>query len=72
LSKAKIKAGLIVGPDTKSLIFGEDFLLTNTEVERKTWIAFKRFVTKFLENSKDPYYVTTVVNMLEKFKILGT
>jgi hypothetical protein len=39
-------------------MFDEDFLLTMTEVERETWIAFKSVVTKFLGNNKDPDYVT--------------
>jgi hypothetical protein len=42
-----------------------------TEVEREAWIAFKIVVIKFLGNDKDPDYVTIVVNMLEKFKVLG-
>jgi hypothetical protein len=45
-------------------VFDEDFLLTMTEVERQAWIAFKIVVTKFLENNKDPDYVTIVTNMV--------
>jgi hypothetical protein len=54
-------------------MFHEDFLLTMIEAEREAWIAFKSFVTKFLENNKDPDYVTIVANtrMIEKFKVLG-
>jgi hypothetical protein len=70
-SEAKLKEGLFVGPDITKLMFDEDVLLTMTEVERDAWIAFKRFVTKYLENNKDPDYVTTVANMLEEFKVLG-
>jgi hypothetical protein len=42
-----------------------------TEVEREAWIAFKSVVTKFLGDSNDSDYVTTVANLLEKFKVLG-
>jgi hypothetical protein len=52
-------------------MFGEDFLLTMTEVEIEAWIAFKSVVTKFLGNNKDPDYVTIIANVLEKFKVLG-
>jgi hypothetical protein len=52
-------------------MFDEDFLLTMTEVEREAWIAFRSVVTKFLRNNKDPDYVVTVANMLEKFEVLG-
>jgi hypothetical protein len=70
LSEAKLKVGIFVGPDIRKLMFDEDFLLTVTDVEREAWIAFKSVVTKFLGN-KDPDYVTTVANTLEKFKVLG-
>jgi hypothetical protein len=42
-----------------------------TEFERETWITFESVVTKFLGNNKDLDYVTFVVSMLEKFKVLG-
>jgi hypothetical protein len=71
LSEAKLKEGAFVGPDVRTLTFDEDFLLTMTEVEREAWIGFRRVVTKFLWNNKDPDYVTFVESMLEKFKVLG-
>jgi hypothetical protein len=71
LSERKLKEGIFVGPNTRELIFDEDFLLTTTEGEREAWIAFKRVVTKFLENNKDPNYITNCINMLQKFKVLG-
>jgi hypothetical protein len=49
-------------------MFNEDFLLTMTAVEREAWIAFK-VVSKFLENNKNPDYITIVKNMLEKFSL---
>jgi hypothetical protein len=52
-------------------MFDEDFLLTMTEVEGEAWIAFGSFVTKFLGNNKEPDYVVTVANILEKSKVLG-
>jgi hypothetical protein len=51
-------------------MFDEDFLLTMTEIERESWIAFKSVVTKFLGNNKDPDSVTIVANMLEKCEVL--
>jgi hypothetical protein len=71
LSEAKLKEDVFVGPDIRKLMFNENFLLMMTEVEREAWISFKRVVTKFLGNNKDPDYVTIVANMLEKFKVLG-
>jgi hypothetical protein len=71
LSEAKLKAGIFIGPDIGKLMFVEDFHITLTEVEREAWIAFRSVVTRFLGNNKDPDYITTVANMLEKFKVLG-
>jgi hypothetical protein len=70
LSEAKLKESIFVGPDIRKLML-EDFLLTMTEVEREACIAFKSVVTKFLRKNKDPDYVITVTNMLEKLKVLG-
>jgi hypothetical protein len=70
LSEAKLNEGVFVGPDIRKLIFNEDFLFMMTEVERKDWTALKSVVTKFLGNNKDHDYITTVTNMLEKFKVL--
>jgi hypothetical protein len=69
-SEVKLKESVLVGPDIRKLIFDVE-VFTLTEREREAWITFKRVVAKFLGNSKDPDYVTTVVNMLEKFKVLG-
>jgi hypothetical protein len=52
LSEAELKEGVFVGPDTRKLVFDEDFFLTMTEVEREAWIAFKSVVTKLLGNKK--------------------
>jgi hypothetical protein len=70
LSDAKLKEGVLVGPDIRKIIFDEYFLLTMIEVEREAWIAFKSVVTRFLGNNKGPDYIIIVANMLEKFKIL--
>jgi hypothetical protein len=68
-SESKLKKGVFVDLDIR--MSDEDFLLTMTETERESWIAFKSVITKFLGNNKDPDYVTIVPNMLEKFKVLG-
>jgi hypothetical protein len=69
LSEVKIKESVFIGPDIKKLIFDVE-VFTLTELEREAWITFTRVIAKFLGNSKDPDYVTIVVNMLEKFKVL--
>jgi hypothetical protein len=71
LSEAKLNEGVFFGPDTRKLMFDEDFLFTMTEVKREPWIAFKSVVTNFLEKNEDPDYIPIVANMLEIFKVLG-
>jgi hypothetical protein len=70
LSEAKPKEGVFFGPDIRKLMFDEDFPLTVTEVEREAWIDFRSVVTKFIGNNKDHDCITTIANMLEKFKVL--
>jgi hypothetical protein len=50
-------------------MFDDDFLLTVTELEIEGLIAFKIVVTKSLGNNKDPYCVTVVAKLLEKFSL---
>jgi hypothetical protein len=71
LSEAKLKQGVFVGPDIRKLMFDADFLLTMTEVEREAWIAFKRVVTKFLGNNKDPDYVSYCCKYARDIQSLG-
>jgi hypothetical protein len=54
LSEGKLKEEILVGPNTRKLIFDEDFHLTMTEDEREAWLAFKRVVTKFLGEQQGP------------------
>jgi hypothetical protein len=54
LLEAKLKEGVFVVPEISKLMFDEDFLLTMTEIERETWIAFRRVVTKFLGKQQGP------------------
>jgi hypothetical protein len=71
LSEAELKEGVFFGPDIGKPMFDKDVLLTMTEVETQACIAFKSVVTKFLGNNKDPDYVTIIVNMIDKCKVLG-
>lgn len=71
LSEAKLKEGIFVGPQIRSLMKDTEFENVMEDKEKHAWNAFKEVVHKFLGNYKDPNYVEIVENMLEKFRILG-
>jgi hypothetical protein len=70
LSHAKIREGMLDGPQIRKLMMDDSFTDTVTEIEEEGWNAFKEVVKKFLGNIKDPLYKEIVRNMLDKFKLL--
>lgn len=71
LSDAKLKEGVFVGPDIRKLLKDEGFLSKMETKEKNAWISFKKTVTGFLENNKDPNYKTIVADLLKHYKVLG-
>jgi hypothetical protein len=61
LSEAKLKQGVLVGPDIRKLMFDEDFLLTMTEFETDAWIAFEML----LPNSWGTTRILTMLLLLQ-------
>jgi hypothetical protein len=56
LSDAKLKEGIVVGPDIRKLLSDDLLRTTMKTVEREAWNAFKEVIAKFLGNYKDPNY----------------
>lgn len=48
----------------------ENFIFM-TEVEKDAWISLKSVIKNFIGNNKDPDYINTIENKLQKFKALG-
>ena len=71
LSVEKVKEGVFVGPQIRTLNKDPLFLATMTDVEKNAWLSFSEVVSKFLGNIKAPDYETIVENMLTCFKALG-
>jgi hypothetical protein len=69
-SEAKLKEGILVGPDIRKLILDEMFETTMSNAEREVWIALKDVISKFLGNHRDQNYKNIINHMLEKFKEL--
>jgi hypothetical protein len=54
LSDAKLKEGIVVGPDIRKLPSDDLFETTMKTAEREALNAFKEVTAKFLGNYKDP------------------
>ncbi|GBM53251.1 hypothetical protein AVEN_128419-1 [Araneus ventricosus] len=71
LSEAKLKEGVFVGPDIRKMMKDENFETKIETNERKAWESFRRVITSFLRNKKDPNYKSIVEETIKNFKILG-
>ncbi|GBM82223.1 hypothetical protein AVEN_93098-1 [Araneus ventricosus] len=71
LSEAKLKEGVFVGPDIRTMLKDENFDTKMEANERKARESFKLVITSFLRNKKDPNNKFIVEEMIKNFKILG-
>lgn len=71
LSDAKIKEGIFVGPQIRSLMSDGEFEATINTTELEAWLAFKNVVNDFLGNHKHPDYKNIVATLLDKYQKLG-
>jgi len=71
LAEGKLKEGIFIGPQIRTLMNDATFETTMTTAEKMAWISFKNVLFKFLGNYKNPDYVAIVEDMLENYKKLG-
>lgn len=71
LSEAKIKEGVFIGPQIRTLLQDEEFHRLLHGKEKAAWVAFKLVVTNFLGNTKADNYKELVENLLQAYKNLG-
>ncbi|KAJ8671679.1 hypothetical protein QAD02_002938 [Eretmocerus hayati] len=67
LSEAKLKGGVLVGPDIRKLMLDSGFDAVLNEVELKTWKSVKNVINNYLGNRKSEIYETLVRDMLQNF-----
>jgi len=60
----KIKAGVFVGPQIRSLMKDEKFENVLSAVQLSTWKSFKSVCKNFLGNNRYPEYVKIVNDLL--------
>lgn len=68
LTKAKIDAGVFIGPDVLKILKDEPFHDTLTDQQRDALDALKAIVENFLGNYRAPNYVDLVNDFLTKFE----
>ena len=74
LSKAKIKAGVFVGPEVKRLINSidsTDFPELLSEVERTAWMCFVSVANGFLGKHRAENFRELVDGLVEAYRIMG-
>jgi hypothetical protein len=65
---AKIKEGIFVGPQIRTLLNDEIFESRLNDVEKSAWIAFKGVAANFLGNHRAPNYQQIVNDLLRSYK----
>uniref|UniRef100_A0A1B0DGY2 Uncharacterized protein n=1 Tax=Phlebotomus papatasi TaxID=29031 RepID=A0A1B0DGY2_PHLPP len=71
LSKAKLEAGVFVGPQIRKLMPDNEFPKTMTAVELRAWKALCRVCNEFLGNFKSPDYKEIVDELVMSFYEMG-
>lgn len=71
LSEAKLKEGIFVGPQIRTLKFDGLFQNTMTQDESAAWSSFVEVIDGLLGNNKSPDYKEIVANLVENYKKLG-
>ncbi|KAJ8685653.1 hypothetical protein QAD02_021446 [Eretmocerus hayati] len=68
LGGAKLKEGVLVGPDIRELMLDSGFDAVLNEVELKIWKSVKNVINSYLGNRKSENYETLVRDMLQNFQ----
>jgi hypothetical protein len=71
ISDAKIKAGVLVGPQVRELIKDIKFEDQLSELEKAAWKSFKNVTTNFLGNHKAENYRDMVAHVVQCYEAVG-
>lgn len=71
VSDAKIKEGIFVGPQIRTVIAGIHFEELLHGKDRDTWVAFKLIIANFLGNHKSLDYIKVVQQCVAAYRIMG-
>lgn len=71
LSNAKIREGVVNGPDIRKLMSRQDFDQVLTDRELNAWLALKAVIKGLLGKEREENYRQSVANMLAAFDEIG-
>jgi len=71
ISEAKLKEGILVGPQIRELMLDTEFNTTVTEMELNAWMSFKDICHGLLGNMRAENYEELVENLLLHYHNLG-
>lgn len=71
VSDAKLKEGVFIGPQIRSLMADEHFEGLLNPLERAAWQSFKSLCCNFLGNHKAENYRDIVADLLHSYKAMG-
>ncbi|KAJ8669722.1 hypothetical protein QAD02_000981 [Eretmocerus hayati] len=71
ISEAKLKAGVLNGPDIRKLMLDCTFDQRLVDIELETWRSIKDVITNFLGNRKSENHQILVDKMLSNLKMMG-
>jgi hypothetical protein len=71
LSEAKVKGGILVGPQIRQMLACQELEDKMNTVEKNAWQALRLVVHEFLGNNKSINYKELVENMIDHYAKLG-
>jgi len=71
VSDAKIKEGILIGPQIRKLMQDKQFDEDLNETEGNAWLSFKKICKDFLGNHKAANYQDVVQYLLTSYKAMG-
>ena len=71
MSDAKIKEGILIGPQIRELMQDKQFDKDLNETERNAWLSFRRICKDFLGNHKAANYQDVLQDLLTLYKAMG-
>ena len=71
LSETKIKGGIFVGPQIKTMLKSKTLEEKMNETEKEAWHAFRGVVDGFFGNKKDPNYKELVKKLIKSYQNMG-
>ena len=71
ISDAKLKEGIFIGPQIRTLLKDENFVNTMTKDQISAWVIFKEVVGNFLGNNKTQNYKVLVGKLVKSYEKLG-